>query len=125
MVDEVELTYDDVLSALDDIVRSKAYVMVSVVPRAGAHLAQLNGEMRRIDPAADFRERYARDSGGEEDLAMYGVGHAHFVISRGLLESVDVMSQDLLKHARGAFWRSFKLVVDGVELHITAMAKEG
>lgn len=114
-----QLDYEDALRALNDIAASQTHVIVSLTPRGGPQLALMQGRIERREMRPELRDRHTEDGGGDE-FELYGIGSGSFVISRDLLESIEIVGEKVLAAFGEGIWRSMTLVVDGVDLKITA-----
>lgn len=124
-----DMTYDDVLVALDDIVAAETPVQVFIGGQTGTLVAGLGGSLHRVaGPFLDeLRPVYVAHGGGDADLAAFFVhgGQEHgrlpcFVICRALFETATAVTQDELAESAtaGMFWRALTVFNGGVAINI-------
>jgi hypothetical protein len=126
---DLEMTYDEVLVALGDIVASEARVQIYISGQAMQFVAGFGGQLHRVDgPFLDeLRPMYVAN-GGDADLVAFFIvddggrrdGYPCFVICRSFFEAASAVQTADLEHgeAAGLFWRALMIFVGGVALNI-------
>lgn len=129
MVDEDELTYEDMLQSLGDIVASQEPVQLLIARQEGPVIAALGG---RLQPVPDAFAQQARAMFRDDDLTVFYVhgGQQHerlpyFVMSPSLFETAEAVTEDALEAAGGQFWRGLTIFSGGLALNIGVERRKG